>query len=402
MFGFNPNKIQRSPSPKEDSGKIEKPGDKETKKEKIFLEIDGQKLEGEKYYFEYPKNIQEETGILGYERTKILNESLIERVGTQKLLLQLSNGKYPNLSFTHQMGGFALEDHISEMSSDFIKDKFFLQKIYDINTIERKKTRNNDLENILNYSPRLEGYTGKELNSSFSIFNNKNELIKNSLYPYELPNYKDSLKTGELFIASRGGTGGINTLPGRFWGWGKEAESLISFGFPMWGEDQFFTKYLEESLKIFSKLKLGAPIDSIGDDDSLCSLIIMYCMSNYKKEHGDYKMTVEYVHQKISSFILENPESPAISSITDFWSVPHAFLQNDYKGGDFQKEITEESTWDWNIPILIGNKEIPQLSWGHAKYAHYFNEKGLNFFEFKHADHLPKPKDFKESKKEGE
>ena len=41
------------------------------------------------------------------------------------------------------------------------------------------------------------------------------------------------------------------------------------------------------------------------------------------------------------------------------------------------------------IPILINHSEIPQLSWGHAKYAHFVNQKGFNFIEFKHAEHLP-------------
>ncbi len=39
--------------------------------------------------------------------------------------------------------------------------------------------------------------------------------------------------------------------------------------------------------------------------------------------------------------------------------------------------------------IFINNDKIPQLSWGHAKYAHYFNDKGFNFFKFKHTDKLP-------------
>jgi hypothetical protein len=38
---------------------------------------------------------------------------------------------------------------------------------------------------------------------------------------------------------------------------------------------------------------------------------------------------------------------------------------------------------------MFDHHEIPQLSWGHAKYAHYFNDKSFNFFKFKHADHLP-------------
>lgn len=74
MFGFNPNKIKRSPNT--ENSEKEKLEDKETKKEKFFLEINGQKIEGEKYYFEYPKHVQEETGILGYERVKISIENL--------------------------------------------------------------------------------------------------------------------------------------------------------------------------------------------------------------------------------------------------------------------------------------------------------------------------------------
>ena len=52
-----------------------------------------------------------------------------------------------------------------------------------------------------------------------------------------------------------------------------------------------------------------------------------------------------------------------------------------YRNSYFEGEIF--------LPIFIGKDDIPQLSWGHAKYGHYMNEKGFNFFKFKHADHLP-------------
>ena len=48
----------------------------EGKKTISSIEVDGIKLETEKYYFEYPKRIQQETGILGYERTIISEENL--------------------------------------------------------------------------------------------------------------------------------------------------------------------------------------------------------------------------------------------------------------------------------------------------------------------------------------
>ena len=56
------------------------------------------------------------------------------------------------------------------------------------------------------------------------------------------------------------------------------------------------------------------------------------------------------------------------------------------------KNIEHALFAQFKMPIFIGHPQIPQLLWGHAKYAHFFSEKGFNFFEFKHAEHIVKPK----------
>lgn len=40
------------------------------------------------------------------------------------------------------------------------------------------------------------------------------------------------------------------------------------------------------------------------------------------------------------------------------------------------------------MPIFIGHDTMPQISWGHAKYAHLLDEKNLNFLTFDHEDYL--------------
>jgi|BioPla2DNA2_1021312.scaffolds.fasta_scaffold51857_1 hypothetical protein len=121
---------------------------KEPKKEKVTLEIDGQTVEGEKYYFEYPKYIQEETGILGYERTIIPEENFkvfeeyhqdfYERNDflKYKLLSSISEGEYPDQTFNHVYSWYYEEGDKDRHKTYFKNHKFFLEKIYDSEKIK--------------------------------------------------------------------------------------------------------------------------------------------------------------------------------------------------------------------------------------------------------------------------
>lgn len=117
------------------------------KRENIILEIDGRKIEAVKYYFEYPERIQKATGILGYERTKILdndflkfNEAgydLAERI--EKLTLALSNQEYPYKCLNHFVGGYAGDERKKSINKILQEIGFFSKRFMMLSVFQKKK-----------------------------------------------------------------------------------------------------------------------------------------------------------------------------------------------------------------------------------------------------------------------
>lgn len=373
-----------------------------TTREKITLEIEGQAIEGEKYYFEYPERIQKETGILGYERVKIPKENI--KVSLKNVLSELSDGEYPDKCLTHVMGGFAHDDHKPEMLEDFAKDKFFIQKIYDVETIERKRQKNHKLSNIFNYSPDTEYDLRENKRSTFSLYKKnddgiREEVVKNE-YIGDITNYKKELNSGEYFAATT--QSGFNTIATGFWeGYSPSvAENSFTVGFPLFGSDNLYNEYLEKALGEYSRIKERDNPDRRPPGqpymETLSNLIALYFLSKNKKniklsekEHlseddllEDGSAGPEFV-QIMNDFVKKNPGGIAINDSDDF----NKMWGTEFPGKNGQMLYPARA--EYLVPIFIGHNEIPQLSWGHAKYAHYINDKSFNFFKFKHADHLP-------------
>ncbi len=74
----------------------------ETRKRTIEIELDGItfSLEAETYDYDYPEKIQQETGILGYERTKISNESLFILLLKPNYVSMISKFKVSNVAIS--------------------------------------------------------------------------------------------------------------------------------------------------------------------------------------------------------------------------------------------------------------------------------------------------------------
>lgn len=100
---------------------------------------------------------------------------------------------------------------------------------------------------------------------------------------------------------------------------------------------------------------------------------------------------------KLSVEFKEYIKNQGIANLISFFKKNN--LEKEYQKRDILKEeniiesIEHACFSEFKMPIFIGHPQIPQLSWGHAKYAHFFSEKGFNFFEFKHAEHILKPKE---------
>lgn len=382
-------------TPQENEGLLNDQEQESGKRENIVLEIDGKKIEAVKYYFEYPERIQKETGILGYERVKIQNTELSflmkeipnnareNLYNETSILNMLSSDEYPYQCFNHVIGGFAGEEEKTNIKKDFKKDRFFLQKIYDVNTIERKRGNTADVHifNHPTYERNIYPY------SNFSLYNkNTNSEIFKEEYIGRLPDYKSELEAGDTFGATI--HGGLNLETHGFWhrgyGGGLELQE-VAVGFPVNGTDDFFLEYLEESLKKFI-LILSKNTDSY-KNKSFYGLFTMYAINKYSKKYNfpktdkDVNSFLGAVKDIWQIFLSENNLSPLVEfSFNE--DINFIFRSNSIS---YPKMAQSESF----LPIFIHHDEIPQLAWGHAKYAHYKNEKELNFFKFKHADHLP-------------
>jgi len=449
--------------------KIELPQTQESKeKKKKTIEIkmgeNTYTIETESYDFEYPEKIQKETGIIGYERTKVSNENLFKMVeGELKPLLEkyninsfeefvkkykelniiryfnnneinknekekldreikkietffgrgneyaqkgminfllktLSNNEYPNFCYNQRLGAYGKKEKKESDQIAFKEDKFFLQKIYDVDRIEKMVNTGKNTRDIFQNPPP--GHVGAY--SNFDLYDSEtNEKLETKEYIGEISKYKEDLESKKVFSATP--NGGLNMVSRGFFSTGFGIND-VAFGFPM-KNDSFFKEYLEKAVDCFYEIeiknnpnfpkrnKFDGRID-LADNGSLLDAFTMYVISQYSlSENISAEKFTEFLDFKLN---LNPANSTAIRKINN--------LIDDF----FKKRNSEEITQDFfyflsekvinnligdgmeiKLPIFIGRDDIPQLSWGHAKYAHYFNEKGLNYFEFKHTEHLP-------------
>ncbi|MFZ4500483.1 MAG: hypothetical protein ACOYMZ_03255 [Minisyncoccia bacterium] len=363
MEKLNPNnqpkvEIEKTPQNNEDSLSAQE--QESGKRENITLEIDGQTIEAVKYYFEYPKRIQRETGILGYERVKILKDSLffvennIPSEKIENILSTLSEGEYPKWTFNHKIGGYANSRQVDKYNAFFKKDKFFLSKIYSL-----------DAFSVDDLSNPTEGRSLK-VQPNFSIFDASTDkkLISQDFIPANnILKYENLLVNGDAYATTLYSKG-LNCSPGGFF-YGAD-EYTISLGFSY--KDSFLKKYFEE---VFCKwIKIDSSSDRL--KEVTASLLII---KSFQEKESSQK---EYLNGLLKSHgTIENIDEllSGASHLVDW------YMQT--IGQDWHPSVENY------LPIFIGHDKIPQLSWGHAKYAHYFNDKSFNFFKFKHADHLP-------------
>ncbi len=429
---------------------IQNPQEFEEKEKGIStIEINGIQIEVKKSFFEYPEHIQKETGILGYERTKISNENIFNLIKeeiqpfldkynissihdflskykeleknaylsninddntksfntfnelshnnvikeiTLKLLGTLSNEEYPDFCYNHELGAYAGEEGI-QMKKDFKDDKFFVQKIYDMDRIEKNSLGKNK-NFIFNYPSKGDDRSAW---SNFNLYDKITGLkIKEKDYIGNLSNYKKDFENDKLFAATP--SGGLNMVAGEFWQTNFINYDNVCFGFPI-NQDSFLKEYTENALDCFLKTE-GKDIEVFyknNKDDfefrGIKSIIAMYILNEYslnkkipseiydiykdEKKLTIFKKEIDEIvdgyfkKRNLKNIFNENNVDIGLQSLG--YVYPNGFLS----GGEIY------------LPIFINQEKIPQLCWGHAKYANYYNEQGFNFFEFKHAEHLP-------------
>ncbi len=395
---------------------------KEPKKEKVTLEIDGQTIEGEKYYFEYPKYIQEETGILGYERTIIPEENLkifekghkeayykkkdrIAKYYTKesyeisleydqgsflkdKLLPYISKGEYPNKTINHIYSWYYNEIDADRHKTYFKNNNFFLEKIYDL---EKMKMETMKRQYPFSRSGIEDEYSRLRANITIYDTDTDEQLSKEDRNPlYQVLHYKKEIEEGKVHAATT--HSGLNMSGGGFFHDGLSSKN-VAFGFSV--KEPFLKEYLEQSfLHIIknnsSEKEFGIRLKETG----ALALILLSLMINKMLQEGinipikdKDELTEEFKHY------IKNEGIDYLTSIIKNNNLEKDFHKNTILN---EKKVIEGIEFalfaQFKMPIFIGHPQIPQLSWGHAKYAHFFSEKGFNFFEFKHAEHIVKQK----------
>ncbi len=356
----------------------------ENKKQISQIEVDGVKLEISKEDFQYPENIQKETGVLGYERMKIPQESLKE-VSVEGILLNLSGGEYPNQTFNHRLGADMPVEQSKKYHTHFKDDKFFLQKLFDVDRLNKSFK---EIELGIPTEDRFKYYQ----KSDNGFINTSGKVGSVSL----IENLKTNQSKSEIYAI---GPEGLNTKCGAMWS--NKDVSLASFGFSP--EDSFYYEYLIKSLELYKKLYREDPATYLNPITNIIGQMIMqdkrlrhlyeirdenhrYSLAKEVVKEADLNLN-QYVKEKINNLLEQFQLDFVTDENVDRYVREKYRLPESYKE-DMIKHIVGEIN-EPDIPIIINHNEIPQLSWGHAKYAHYSNEKGLNFFKFKHAKHLP-------------
>ena len=440
----------------------------------ISLEIDGQTLEAEKYYFEYPERIKKEAGILGYERTKISNDSIfnfyrqfcktqydfdfekyninneldlvsypknilkkekesgfgIIQLMNYKILMSLSEGEYPRYTHNHKMGAYTNNDRAARMEENFRDDKFFVQKIYDTNRINKltKKEDGGVADGRLLFNFPEDG-DWRFPRSNITLFNKQNgeRLSDRMLHVGKLAEYEEQINSNTVFGASV--YGGFNVMASTFF-LGSDLKK-ISVGFPM-KLDPFHEEYLLKSLRAFEKIAIKNLLKE--KDNKLLERMISYqgpigqivfmlfinkAMSDplLFEELGSFNSNdkgsknLEKMHKIFKQFVqnfphiynVNNDLEKYVVNVVDFnkgffgfSGLERSFFENCVMAGSIIADKNEtrinqnrDTAGEEYLPVFVNHDEIPQLAWGHAKYAHYSNKKNFNFFKFKHADHLP-------------
>lgn len=394
----NQPKVGIEKMPQENQGSFDAQEYGSGKRENITLEIDGQTIEVVKYYFEYPERIQKETGILGYTRVKIPKESIKnckKEEFLKDVLENLSNGEYPNQTFNHRLGADMPREQTKKYHEYLRDDKFFLQKIFDVDRLSKSFK---EIELGIPTKDRFKYYR----KSDNDFINASGKIGSTSL----IENLKTNQNKSEIYAI---GPEGLNTKYGFMWGEDDDSghgyDSLATFGFS--SGDHFYYNYIIKSLELYKELYKKDPTTYLHPITNIIAQIIIQDkhLSNLyeaRDENHKYSLSKEtlkkadldlrqYAEEKINKLL----EQFQLDFITD--ENVDKYVREKYGNPEsYKKDMITHiigEIGEPDIPIIINHDEIPQLSWGYAKYAHYFNDRSFNFLKFKHAESLPTKED---------
>ncbi|MEI6650008.1 MAG: hypothetical protein WCL23_01080 [Candidatus Moraniibacteriota bacterium] len=389
----------------------------ETRKRTIEIELDGItiSLEAETYDYDYPEKIQQETGILGYERTRISNESMFNFYR----------------QYYKERHGFSFEEHgITDQAE---MEKFIAPLIEDANKIaksdwqiticEKKMTETTIKSKKREYEKLIKNEKEKKSEplTRIDLAFKDSSLRDENRYKINIPHIKKS-----SLLALSGGEYPDHCYTHVLGAYGYEQEHQNEMLKNTW-EDRIFTQKIYDLERIKKNGNL-----MIKEDNPRHSRFYLYNKKTGEKS-SDGLLLNEMLQEPYLTMI-KNDEVYVEGAIFTYASRFWGYNYDNFSVGfpvemeQFQREyllkVMENDSWgkylaedmlnfaedflsggeeykegnlvvgglsEAQYPIIINHSEIPQLAWGHAKYAHYSNDKSFNFFKFRHADHLPVP-----------
>lgn len=342
--------------------------------------------------FEYSKDIQNKTGILGYERHKIPFEELSKKLADlensmepqkkglswyynppknalvrYELLKAFTHGRFPDHSYNYMMGfGFGKHykpERLKIQLEQLEEDRFLMQKVFGKETMHK-----------LNLKQGHKIYGSGDVDPT-------------QFHDYYFVNNK--YKAGE-----RVGPGDPNALKFAFNGLNVYSGAIflhqIDLEKPIFGfdrNDKLFIDYLKKSVETISNISEQTNnaelsgynfeflnmIEAATSDLSLDEILADH--PYYIIGENDHKLMHKY-RRYFKALFEKYPELE--KDLKDINQMSRRFIVN-------SNEIDSE-----HIPIFIGHPKMPQLRWGHATYASIKTKASLNILNIKHADRYPK------------
>lgn len=307
---------------------------------------------------------------------------------SEALLSSLTNGEYPLKTLNHKMSGFFPESFYSKKyQQQFVNDKFFMQKIYGIETAEKIKVKSEDdssTQKIAENETIFSHYSGeKKYKTSFLVFEkNTNKLIK-EIDSEQIIEYSNQ----DNFYLCSGNTG-LNTTPrvelypydiGSQFSHSQYKMDIFSqhpsFGFFL---DNWFNDYIKKIIEkyIFINNINKKQIITEYFLSKLCRIIDLPNLINkFQKEQKLNDEGFLQIYYEESNLYLKDL----------YEKNKHLFSSEFLNNPEF---IKKEEDGYLRIPVFMESDEIPQLRWGHAKYSHFMTSKGLNVIKMKHSDNF--------------
>ena len=341
----------------------------EKKRVNYELDVEGIKIPCWKENFSYPKDIQQETQIEGYEKIRVAREE-IEKVSNgnnreffDKILPAFSDGKFPRETYNHILHADhnypmflpeSLSAKMVDVHEKFIKNRIMLEEIdpsifrynrpgSNMATVKLLLNEKNIIEfvgQIKQFPKANKVYLCKYLgqidddNDNFAF---DHEFDQMSQIVYSEDEFNEKTKN-KIILDS---VNGLNITAGKLW------------------QDIIYGKDLTPNQKWIASFRPTFGFNS--------------------KEHpfNDYLHKINYIYNELPASKVKNFNKESVK-----------FMISDNRPEQFKEYMKEAKIHlgEPILPIMIGNTGLPALCWGHCKYAAIPTTDSINLLTMKHLE----------------